>query len=114
MKSRNNKIVISRFDIGFARQRPARTTTEEATRLLVNAMGGSDHPLGVYQHTPAPMADETEFRMQQLKRHLPWPRAPLAGLAVENTSGGGGSRRRRISVLQYLYLRRHNRTRLPL
>lgn len=73
--------------------------------LLVNAMSGGNYPFRVYQYTPAPMADETEFRMQQLKRHLPGPRASFAGFAVKDApSSGGGGCRRRASVFQRLHL----------
>lgn len=85
-------------------------------------MSGGDHPFGINQHAAAPVADEAEFRMQQLKRHLPRPRAPSAGLAVEDAPGGGGGGRggdrERAAVLRHLAvlqeLGRHDRARLPL
>jgi len=66
---------------------------------LVNAMGDGDYPSGIDQHTAAPVADEAQFWMQQLKGYLPRPRALPAGFAVEDATGGrggggGGNRRR--------------------
>jgi len=63
-------------------------------------MGGGDHPLGIDQHTSAPVTDEAEFGMQQLKGHLPRPCASLARLAVKNAAGGSGSRRGRDVIVQ--------------
>lgn len=76
-----------------------RETLREDRDSLVNAMGGGDHPFGIDQHTAAPVTDEAQFWMQQLKGHLPGPGALPAGFAVEDaaggrSSGGGGDRRR--------------------
>lgn len=70
----------------------------------MNAMGDGDYPFRIDQHTAAPVTDEAQFWMQQLKGYLPRPRALSTRFAIEDATGGhsgsgGGNRRRRRVVL---------------
>ncbi|KZC12668.1 hypothetical protein WN55_04134 [Dufourea novaeangliae] len=54
---------------------------------LVNAVSGGKDPSGLDQDTSAPMPDESELWMQQLKGNLPGPGTPFARLSVEDSAG---------------------------